>query len=530
MKQKHTKASTEAANITNKAIIFARVSTTEQEQGHSLEAQIAKLQDYAKKNNLNVIETFDVTESSTRGDRPKFHEMIAFVNAQKGQIALICDKVDRLQRGFSELPILDKLRKENKLVLHFLDIGKLDSEANSQQISFYQMSVVMANAYTNAISDNVKRSVKFKLSNGECIQRAPVGYTNIRTENDKSDVIVDELRAPFVVQMFEMYSLGSTSLGDLEKFAIKHNITNNTKKSVNPLSKNVISDMIKNSFYYGEIYVAKYGIFPHKYPTLISKSLFDECQKVTQARSKQNNRIQAVQTSKEGKDFIFKGPVTCAVTERTVTCDDKKDDRGYINVYLITRDPENPDKKVYVREKDVLAEIEKVFKSLVCSEPLLTQIIDHLKSSHDDEQVHHERKLADIEKKIKKCEADSNALLRAYIDKANGISQDMFIKMKEEIEEQISKLESSKEMYKGADKNFKQAVVTAFHIASEAYEIFTVSKNDEKHDLIEFVFSKLTLRGKKLEYTLRCPFDLMVNLSDYTDWLPGRDSNPRPID
>ena len=177
---------------------------------------------------------------------------------------------------------------------------------------------------------------------------------NIRTENDKSDVIVDELRAPFVVQMFEMYSLGSTSLGDLEKFAIKHNITNNTKKSVNPLSKNVISDMLKNTFYYGEIYVAKYGIFPHKYPTLTSKSLFDECQKVTQARSKQNNRIQAVQTSKDGKDFIFKGLVTCAVTGRTVTCDDKKDDRGYINVYLITRDPENPDKKVYVREKDVL--------------------------------------------------------------------------------------------------------------------------------------------------------------------------------
>ena len=93
----------------------------------------------------------------------------------------------------------------------------------------------------------------------------------------------------------------------------------------------------------------------------------------------------------------------------------------------------------------------------------------------------------------------------------------MFIKMKEEIEEQISKLEISKEVYKGADKNLKQAVVTAFHIASEAYEIFIV----RKHDLIEFVFSKLTLRGKKLEYTLRCPFDLMVNLSDCADWLPA---------
>jgi len=78
-----------------------------------------------------------------------------------------------------------------------------DSEANSQQISFYQMSVVMANAYTNAISDNVKRSVMYKLNNGECIQRAPVGYLNVKDENGKSTVIVDKTRAPLVQDLFK---------------------------------------------------------------------------------------------------------------------------------------------------------------------------------------------------------------------------------------------------------------------------------------------------------------------------------------
>jgi site-specific DNA recombinase len=155
-----------------KAVIFTRVSTQEQEQdGHSIDAQIAKLRDYCSRNDLEVIKEFEVVESSTRGERPEFYKMIDFVKKQKGTIALVCDKVDRLQRSFTELPILDKLRRENKVSLHFLDIGKLDSEANSQQISFYQMSVVMANAYTNAISDNVKRSITHKLNNGECIQR-----------------------------------------------------------------------------------------------------------------------------------------------------------------------------------------------------------------------------------------------------------------------------------------------------------------------------------------------------------------------
>ena len=164
-----------------KSVIFARVSTQEQEQdGHSIDAQIAKLREYSQRNNLEIIKEFEVVESSTRGERPEFYKMIEFVKAQKGQIALVCDKVDRLQRSFIELPILDKLRKENKLVIHFLDIGKMDSDSNSQQISFYQMSVVMANAYTNAISDNVKRSIIHKLNNGEYIGKAPLGYLNIR--------------------------------------------------------------------------------------------------------------------------------------------------------------------------------------------------------------------------------------------------------------------------------------------------------------------------------------------------------------
>ena len=41
-----------------KAVIFARVSTQEQEHGHSIDAQLAKLREYCKKNNLEIIEKF----------------------------------------------------------------------------------------------------------------------------------------------------------------------------------------------------------------------------------------------------------------------------------------------------------------------------------------------------------------------------------------------------------------------------------------------------------------------------------------
>ncbi len=56
-------------------------------------------------------------------------------------------------------------------------------------------------------------------------------------------------------------------------------------------------------------------------------------------------------------------------------------------------------------------------------------------------------------------------------------------------------------------------------VASRAAEIFERSKTEQRRELIAFAFSNLRLRGKKLEFSLRSPFDLMVNrASCQTGW------------
>lgn len=51
------------------AIILVRVSTREQEEGYSIEAQKYRLVEYCQRKNLEVIKTFEIIESSSRGDR-----------------------------------------------------------------------------------------------------------------------------------------------------------------------------------------------------------------------------------------------------------------------------------------------------------------------------------------------------------------------------------------------------------------------------------------------------------------------------
>lgn len=65
--------------ICSKAVIFARVSCEKQEKGASIDAQKSTIYEYCERQNFTIIKEFIITESSSRGDRKQYHEMLKFV-------------------------------------------------------------------------------------------------------------------------------------------------------------------------------------------------------------------------------------------------------------------------------------------------------------------------------------------------------------------------------------------------------------------------------------------------------------------
>ena len=104
---------------TVKAIILARVSTKEQEEGHSIAAQRQRLVDYCARKDLQLVKTFELVESSTRGERKEFAAMLEFAQAQNETVAIVADAVDRFQRSFKESVLIDELIRKGKVELHF---------------------------------------------------------------------------------------------------------------------------------------------------------------------------------------------------------------------------------------------------------------------------------------------------------------------------------------------------------------------------------------------------------------------------
>src|SRR5262249_52697588 len=121
---------------TMKAIILARGSTKAQEEGHSIAAQRLRLVDYCARKGLKVIKTYELVESSTRGERKEFAAMLAFAQAQNETVAIVADAVDRFQRSFKEsVLICDELIRKEKVELHFHQEGTIIGTSASSMVT-----------------------------------------------------------------------------------------------------------------------------------------------------------------------------------------------------------------------------------------------------------------------------------------------------------------------------------------------------------------------------------------------------------
>jgi DNA invertase Pin-like site-specific DNA recombinase len=489
------------------AIIVARVSTKEQEEGHSIAAQRQRLVDYCARRGFPVIKTFEIVESSIRGERKEFAAMLEFALAQNETVAIVVDAVDRFQRSFKESVLIDELRRKERVELHFCREGMVIGKgASSTDILRWDFSVMGAKSYVLNLSENVRRSLEYKRRNGEWGGKAPLGYLNHRDANNKSRLIHDPERAFLVRMLFEEYAKGGLSIsGDLVRMAQEWGLRNKTRKG-GTLSASQIQHILMNPFYYGEMRI-KGKLYPHRYPPLISKELFEQCERVRLGSSR------ATATRYSEKPFVFRGLIKCATSRRTVTCDLKKGR----HVYLICRDPTEPDKKLFIPESAVLEQVKAVFRNIQVPPKLLDALLAHMKAGHEAENQFHRDAIEGLRREFDQVRERLDTLLDLRLDKS--ITQDDYDKKARELKARQAEIALRIEQHQKGEGDFRTTLERLISLASRAAELFERSKTEQKRRLVGFVFSNLRLRGKTLEYSLRSPFDLMVNRASYPSWL-----------
>lgn len=504
------------------ALIFARVSSREQELGQSIDAQLSGLRTCCDINGWTVIKEFAVTESSTRGERKKFKEMLDFAAKQKTKIIIVADCIDRIQRGFKETIELSDLVNKGKIEIFFRrEALRINQNSKSCDVIRWDYGVLAAKSYVGNLRDNVIRSMEYNWANGRWQNLAPLGYLNVvnRSTNEK-DVILDEERAPLIKKMFQEFATGKHTLKSICKWARINGLK--TRGNANTASKNLsratIYEILNNPFYYG-IMCVKGNLSPHKHPKLIDKELFE----LVQCKLKRKS-YKATKSLYGELPFIFRGIFTCSTCGCIMSPETKIKPNGKKYTYLKCSHSRGPCNQKTVNEEVIKKQLqEEVLDKLKIPEgmlePLKSEIIERLKIEANFSKCTEKN----IKAKLEKLRQQQDRLLDLLI--AGTIDEGTYNMKKAMIKESIDDLEKELSKYVNFDDSLEEAVSNVLNMADVASKVLDSPNFEEKRRVLSFLLSDSKIKDKSACFCLKKPFDLLVKSNGCMSWQPQPDSN-----
>lgn len=499
-----------------KAIILARVSTEEQkEAGNSLPAQIRRGEEYCQRKNFIVTKKQSFDESAYKDKRDAFDEILETIKKSKEKLIICFDKIDRFSRNVFDKRVakLYELAMADKIELHFVSDNLIINKDISAADKFhFSMSLGLAKYYSDAISDNTRRAFEQKRRNGEWTTQAPLGYLNTENPNGSKDIILDPQRAYHIQKIYELYATGNYSVKTLLAEITRNGLNTRKNSKVTP---SMLHAILKNKFYIG-IMTCKGKEYPHKYPTIISQTLFDRVQQTLVSHGKRPVQYGS-------KPFAFRGLIKCDNCGCSVTPEIKKKPSGKVYVYYSCTNYKGNCKKIYVNEKSLLEPVYELLERIQMPQERIDAIVNDLKVLNETKNEYHQKNINSLQQEYNKLQKSDDRLLDLRID--DSITQDIYDKKHKEIKERQHRITIQMEEYTQADEAYHITANTVFSLANRAKEIFESSEPNEKRQLLNFLLQNCRLSGKSLVFEVRSPFNVIAETSHQPLLLLGQDSN-----
>ena len=518
-----TKKNFDPNEVCTQAILFCRVSSKRQkDEGVSLDVQAENLEQYCKDNNLIILKDFSIDESSTRGERKQYHEMLEYAQTCQGKVAIIVNYVDRLQRSFDDTFLLNQLRKEGKIEIHFLKESLIiTKDSAATDLTFWNMHVLMANFQVNTMIDKVKASQRKNWSDGKWQGLAPIGYLNVRDEDRKATIVVDKERASIIKKLFEEYATGSHSLQSIWYKARELGLTSKEKNHYKSspkfgkrtfISRNKIEDILKNPFYYGMMKI-KGKLIPHIYEPIISKALFDKVQEVFKSKSRE---VFSHQQEYKAIQFAFRGLIKCETCGCAIT-PEQHFKKGKKYIYYKCSHLRGNCNQCIVNEDVLLAQLDnELFNKINIPSKVLEKLKKNVQNNMEEKAVLNAHLKRNLEAELQALINKEDNLTELY--RLSKIREDIYNRQIDAIADEKIRINESIARYKEITKDIKATVDNLLDIAGNLSDIMHNATPNKQNKLLKLLIKDCTLNGKELKYTVRAPFEKFIQCENPTQW------------
>ncbi len=483
--------------MSNRAVIYARVSSREQEEeGYSLDAQTALIRSYAEKHGFEVVKAFAVAESAQATGRKEFERVLGYLRANPGCV-LVVEKVDRLTRNLVDAVDVTRIGAH----IHFVKEGLiLDDMTSSHDRFIWIMKVGMAAYFVDNHREEVNKGMDFKANLGHFPTRAPLGYLNAR-DTTKSIIVPDPVMRPLVRRLFEEVALECLSVEAAREFATKIGLV--TKRG-NRLSTASIHRILRSEFYIG-YFLWRGQTYEGKHEPTIDRRTFDRVQAVLDGRSGRTGEYGS-------RQFAFRGLLKCACCGRTYS-PELKTGRGGRGRYVYYSCKNKDCQTRGGHREEVIADLAaSELDRIKLPDAIISATVRALKESFEEERARTDQSAAafrDIADRAKK------RLDRLYFDKLDGdIDADAYRSIRDRLTSDIREAEGRLAELTGQRADYFDAGVRFLEIAQRAGELFRGGLPTDQRDILKSVADHFVFDGTKLETVWRQPFQSMLDLAN----------------
>ena len=412
-----------------KFFLYARKSTdVEDKQILSIEAQLAELREFAKRENLLVVEEFVEKQSAKIQGRPVFNKMLDSIEKDRAS-GIVCWHPDRLARN----------SMDGGKIIYLIDRGKLKSlkcpqfwfEPTPQGKFMLAMAFGQSKYFVDALSENTKRGLRQKVRRGEMPGVAPLGYIN---DSRTKTIVVDKKKAPLIVKAFEMFATGNFRIYQIADFLAENGVlTTNARSWKIDRVGNII---LKNPFYYGHFrYLGE--IHEGVHTPIITKKLFDEVQEVLNGRSKQWTRARI---TKPFLGLLKCGECGMAITGEIKNKYYKNGNMDIFKYYRCTRKSKFHNcRQPFIREENLDFQISTLIKKYSLRNDWASKMLKKLDKEKVDLAQSGHRFVFEKQEEVRKISSKLTILLDSYLDQE--VDKESYLTKKQELLSQKKKLE-----------------------------------------------------------------------------------------
>ncbi len=495
-----------------KYFLYVRKSSEDEErQVMSIEAQLAELTDFAKRESITITETFTESKSAKQPGRPVFNEMIAKVHASKEPVGLLAWHPDRLARN----------SVDGGQIIYSIDTGKIVAlrfptfwfEPTPQGLFMLQVAFGQSKYFSDNLSENVKRGIRQKLRRGEWPGKAPIGYVNnLKTHNIEPDTV----KARILKRAFEEYADGKHSLESLRQRLSFWGVVSSRGK---PLSQSMMQRILTNPVYVGLI--KRNGeIYEGDFPPIVPIATFEKAQKVLHGRAKPRYH-------KRRHNFPFTGLFTCGECHAAITAQYAKGNGGTYAYYRCTKRL-GPCSQGYLRDDSLLEQLKLLISKVAISEDWQEKMLAQINIWGKENSQSSLAFAQNLEERVKTTEIKLDRLVNAFLD--GNIEKEVYLTKKDKLIKQKLALKEQEVDFGQKGNNWIEPLKQWVRKAHHAEKLAVSNDYDEIKSFVGKIGTNRHLTNKNASLTFGASWRILSEKSENSTWLARKDSNLRSPD